>query len=149
MASSPFAESPAPCRTARRSRPDRNGSCFPAENADGLEQAKRAKPIGIGGVFRRFERDLHMRLRREIVDLVRLRFLHDADDIGRVGHIAVMQLEGNALLVRIMHEMVDALGVERRRTALYAVDRISLRQEKFGEIGAILSGRAGDEGHLT
>ena len=90
-----------------------------------------------------------MRLRREIVNLVRLRFLHDADDIGRVGHIAVMQVEGNALLVRIMNEMVDALGVERRRPALHAVHDISLRQQKFREIGAILAGDAGDEGYLT
>ena len=60
-----------------------------------------------------------------------------------------MQLERNALLVRIMHEMVDTLGVERRRTALYAVDDISFRKKKFGEIGAILPGCAGDEGHLT
>jgi hypothetical protein len=51
-------------------------------------------------------------LRREIVDLVRLRFLHNADDVSRVGHIAVMQLKGHPLLVRIMHQVVDALGIE-------------------------------------
>jgi len=65
---------------------------FPAEDTDGLEQAQRSEPVGIG-LFRGFERDLHMGLGREIVNLVRLRFLHDADDIGRVGHIAVMQVE--------------------------------------------------------
>jgi hypothetical protein len=36
-----------------------------------------------------------------------------------------MKLKWNALLVRIMDEMIDALGVEGGRTALYAVDRIS------------------------
>jgi hypothetical protein len=58
-------------------------------------------------------------------------------------------MEGNPLLVRIMHETVNAFGVEGRRTALYAVDHISLRQEQFGEICTVLSGRAGNEGDLS
>ena len=62
-----------------------------AENADGLEQAQRAERVGIGGVFRRLERHLHVALRGEIVDLVGLRLLHDADQVGRIGHVAVMQ----------------------------------------------------------
>ena len=111
------------------------GLGFPAQDTDGLEQAQRSKPVGIGGVFRRFERHLHMRLRREIVNLVRLRFLHDANDIGGVGHIAVMQVERDALFVRIMNEMVDALGVERRRPAFHAVYDISLRQQQFRQSG--------------
>src|SRR5262245_23522403 len=87
--------------------------------------------------------------RREIEDLVWLRFLHDTDNIGRVGYITIMQLEGNALLVRVVDEMVDALGVERRRTTLHAVDDISLGEKKFGQIGAILPGCAGDEGYFA
>jgi hypothetical protein len=54
-----------------------------------------------------------VRLRGEIVDLVRLGFLHDADDVGRVGHIAVVKIEGHALLMRIMNQVVDALCIER------------------------------------
>jgi hypothetical protein len=53
-----------------------------------------------------------MRLCRKVVDLIRLRFLHDADDIGRVGHVAVVHMEGHPLLVRIMNQVVDALGIE-------------------------------------
>jgi hypothetical protein len=53
-----------------------------------------------------------MRSRREVVDFIGLRFLHDADDVSRVGQIAVMQMEGNTLLVRIMNQVVDALGIE-------------------------------------
>src|SRR5260370_35347546 len=120
-----------------------------AEKADWLEHAQGAKSVRICGIFWRLERDLHMRLRREIIDLVRLRFLHDADDIGRVGYITIVQLEGNALLVRIVDEMVDALGVERRRTTLHAVDDISLGEKQFGQIGAILPGCTGDEGYFS
>jgi len=124
------------------------GLVLPAENADGLKQAQGDKPVGVGGVFRGFKRDLHMRLGREIVDLVGLGFLHDADDIGCIGDIAIVQLEGNALLVRVVDEMVDALGVERRRTTLHAMDDISLGEKKFGQIGAILPRCAGNESYL-
>ena len=55
-----------------------------------------------------------MRLRREIVNLVRLRLLHDPDDVGRVGHVPIVQMERNTVLVRIVNEMVEALGIERR-----------------------------------
>jgi hypothetical protein len=79
-------------------------------HANGFQQAQRPKSIGVGGVFRRLERQLHMRLRREVVDLVGLSFLHDADDVGRV---AIMHMEGNTLLVRIVNPVIDTLGIER------------------------------------
>jgi hypothetical protein len=55
-----------------------------------------------------------------------LGFLDDAEEIGRVGHVAIVQMKGDALLVWIMNEMVDALGIERRRAALHAVDAVAL-----------------------
>src|SRR5262249_31402697 len=110
---------------------------FPAEDTNGLEQAQCSKSIGVGRIFRRLERDLHMRLRREIVDLIRLRFLHNADDVSRVGHIAVMHMEGYPLLVRIMNQMVNTLGIEGRRTALDTMDDVSLGQKEFGKVGAV------------
>ena len=63
------------------------------QDADGLQQAQRADAIGIGGIFGRLEADLHMALRGEVVDLVGLRFLHQADQVGGIGHVAVMQEE--------------------------------------------------------
>jgi hypothetical protein len=47
-----------------------------------------------------------------------------------------------------MNEMVDALSVERRRPAFHAVHHISLRQQKFRQMGAVLAGRARDEGYF-
>jgi hypothetical protein len=88
------------------------GLVFPTEDANGLKQAQGPKSIGIGRVFWCLERYLHMRLRREVVDLVGLRFLHDADDVGRICNIAIVQMEGNTLLVRVMNQVVDSLGIE-------------------------------------
>ena len=51
------------------------GGLFHAENADRLEHPQRADRVGIGGIFRRLEADLHMALGSEVIDLVRLHFL--------------------------------------------------------------------------
>ena len=58
------------------------------EDANRLEQAKGAERIRIGGIFRRLETDLDMALRGEIVDLVGLDLLDNADQIRRIrsGH---------------------------------------------------------------
>ena len=96
------------------------------QDADRLEQSERAERVGIGGVFRRLEAHLHMALRGEIVDLVGLDLLDEANEVGRVGQVAIMHEEAGIRLMRIDVEMVDALGVERRRAALDAVDHVAL-----------------------
>src|SRR5262249_44458532 len=100
----------------------------------------------VGGVFRSLEGYLYMRLRREIINLVRSRLLHDADDIGRVRHVAVMQMERNSRLVGIVNQMIEARGVEGRGTALDAMRHVALGEQELGEIGAILPGGARDQG---
>ena len=127
----------------------KTGLASQAEDADGFEQAQSSESIGIGGIFRGLERNLHVRLRREIVDLVRLRLLDDANDVGRVGHIPVVQMERHAFLVRIVNELVDAFRIERRRASFHAVDDISLGEKKLGKIGAVLPGYAGDQRYLA
>ena len=72
-----------------------------------------------------------MALRGEIVDLVRLHFLDDADQRGGVGEVAVMQGEVEALLVRIVIQMIDAIGVEQAGAPLYAMHLIALAEQQF------------------
>src|SRR6476469_9292796 len=90
-----------------------------------------------------------MRLRRKRVDLSRLRLLHDADDVGRIGHVAIVQMERNTRLMRIVNEMVEAHGIEGRRAAPDSVDHVTLGKKKLGEVGAVLTRRAGDESHFA
>ena len=63
-----------------------------------------------------------MALCREIVDFVGLHLLDDANEIGRIGQITVMQLETDVLLVRVLVQMIDAIGIEGRRPALDAMN---------------------------
>jgi hypothetical protein len=61
-----------------------------AKDPNCLEQPQCTERIGIGGVFRSFETYLYMALRREIIDLMRLYLLHDADKARCIGHVAVV-----------------------------------------------------------
>jgi hypothetical protein len=73
-------------------------------------------------------------LRREIVDLVRFRLLHEANQIRRVRHIAVVKEEIRSLDVGIFIEMIHALGVERGRPPLHPMHLIALAEQEFGKI---------------
>ena len=85
---------------------------FHTENADSFQKTKRADGVGIGGVFRRLKTNLHVALGSEIVDLGRLGFLHDANKIGGVGQVTVMQCQADTFFVRVLIEVIHALGVE-------------------------------------
>jgi hypothetical protein len=120
-----------------------------AENADRLEQAQGTDGVGIGGVFGGLEAHLDMALGGQIVDLRRPHLLDDPDQAGAVGEVTVMELEADIGLVQVAVEVVDPSGVEGRGAPLDAVDFIALAQQQFGEIGAVLSGHAGDQCDLA
>ncbi len=76
----------------------------------------------------------------QIVDFVRLDLLDDADEIGGVGEVAVVQDEIAVADVRILIEVVYAIRVERRRAALDPVNNVSLAEKQLSQIGAVLAG---------
>ena len=85
-----------------------------------------------------------MALRREIVDLVGLVLLDEADEVGRIRQIAIVHEEARLVLVRIDVEIVDARRIERRGAALDAVDDVALFEQQARQIRAILPGDAGN-----
>jgi len=54
-----------------------------------------------------------------------------------------MQNQPPVGFVRILVEVIDAIGVEQRRAALDAVHLVAFLEQKFGKIGAVLAGNAG------
>jgi hypothetical protein len=84
-------------------------------------------------------------LRGKVVDLVGLHLLDDAQQAQRVGEIAVVQRDARLRIVELVIKVIDALGIERRCAALDAVDLLALREQEFGEIGAVLPGDARNE----
>ena len=107
--------------------------------------AQRAQRVGVGRVLGLLEGHRDVALRRQVVDLVGLHLLDDAHQAAGVGHVAVVQDEAAAGLVRILVEVVDPVGVEQRRAALDAVDLVALAEQELGEVGAVLAGDAGDQ----
>src|SRR6185437_4013061 len=80
--------------------------------AQRFEQAQGAYGDRLAGIFRHLERDHHVALRAEIVDLVGFDLLKDAAQRRAVGQIAVVQRKISAADVRIVIKMIDAIGVE-------------------------------------
>ena len=81
-----------------------------------------------------------MALRREVVDFVRLCLLDQANEIGRVGHVAVVQEVSVVGLVRVPIDIVDACCVERRRTPFHAMYPIAFGEQQPREICSVLAG---------
>ena len=97
-----------------------------AEEPDRLEHSQRSHRVDVGRVFRALERHGDVTLRAEVVDLVRLNFLEDARQVAAVGQIAVVQHEVAAAEVRILVDVVDPFGVQRRGATLDPVHLVSL-----------------------
>ena len=101
--------------------------------------------LRIGGVLRSLKADRHMALGTQIVDLVGLDLAEDAGEVGGIREIAVVQLQAGIWLVRILVDVINALGVEMRRPTLDAMDFIALLEEELRQVRAILARDAGDE----
>lgn len=54
-----------------------------------------------------------MGLCAQVIDLVGLHFRNDTRQVGTVGQITVVQFETGIVCVRILIDVIDALGVER------------------------------------
>ena len=66
-----------------------------------------------------------MALRAQVVDFVRLGFLDDAHQVAGVRQVAVVQLEVGVVHMRVLVDVVDALGVEAAGAAFDAVHDVA------------------------
>jgi hypothetical protein len=84
-------------------------------------------------------------LRSQVIDFIGLHRLEDPQHAGGIGHVAVMQDEAAASDVRILVQVIDALGVEERRAPLHAMDDVSLVEQELGQIRAVLAGDSSNQ----
>lgn len=104
------------------------GLFFQAKDTDGFEDAQGTDAVGVRGVFWRFEADSHVTHGSQVVDFVWLDLLDDANEVGGVGQVTVVQDEVFIVDVRILIQMVNTVGIEQGCTALDAVDDIAFTQ---------------------
>ena len=121
---------------------------FQTEYADRFQHAQRAQRIGVGRVFRFFERDGDVALCSEVVDFLRLGLLDDTDKAGGIRHVPVVQHQAALRVVRIAVQVIDALRIEKGSAALYAVDDIALIEQELGEVRTVLPGDPGNQCNL-
>jgi hypothetical protein len=107
------------------------GLFLQAEDADGLQDSQGPERVRIGRVFRGFEGHRHVALGRQVVDLVGLNFLDDPNEIGRISQVSIVQFQPHIALVGVLVQVVDAIGIERGRAALHAVDAVAFFQQQF------------------
>ena len=104
---------------------------------DRVQQAQAADRIHLGRVLRYLEGDGHVRLRGKIVDFFRLYATQQAVQVAGIGQIPKICVE-----IGVIEDVVDPLGGEDGASPHDGVNVISLRQQKLGQIGAILAGGA-------
>ena len=125
------------------------GLLLQTEDANGLQDAQGTHRIRVGRVLGRVERHRDMALGRQVVNLVGLHVLDDADQARAVGHVAVVQHKPTVVDVGILVEVVDAVGIEQRRPPLHPMHLVTLVEEKLGEVRPVLTGHTGDQSSLA
>ncbi len=117
-----------------------------ARGADRLQQPGGAKAGRLPGVLGDLERHLHVALGAQVVDLVGGDGPDQIDQRHRVGQVAVVQLQARHRLVRVLVDVIEPTGVERRGTPDDAMDLVALAKQQLGQVGAVLPGDARDKG---
>ena len=74
-----------------------------------------------------------MALGSQIVNLVRLEFIKKLYQLHRISQVPVMQRQ-----IRVIVDMVNAIGIETGGTADDAVDLVAFFKQEFSEVGAVL-----------
>jgi hypothetical protein len=125
--------------------PGKSASSFPSPGCGWPQAAQGTDAIAVGRVLGLFKAHGHVGLGRQVVDLVGLHFLNDAHQAGGVGQVAVMQHEVAVVDVRILVQVVDAVGVEQAGAAFDAMHLVALFEQELRQIGTVLAGHARDQ----
>ena len=110
-----------------------------ARHADCLQNPQDPDSVRVGRVLRLLKGDGHMGLGRQVVDLVWADLQHQADQVHGIRHVPVDQMEAVPLLLPLLQKMGDTLRRVRGAPAEEPIDLISLLQQKFRQIGSVLS----------
>ena len=115
------------------------------QDTDGFQEPQGTQGIGIGSILRFFKRDRDMGLGRKVIYFIGLDSLDDPDQAGGIGHITMMENEAAVLFVGILVQVIDPVCIEQRGPSLDAMNLISFFEQKFRQVGSVLSGYAGNE----
>ena len=95
------------------------------QNSNCLKKPERSKSVNVCRVLGAIEAYGHVRLRAQVVDLIGLSFLHDADEVAGVAKVSEVQLKARVLDMRVFVDVVNSLGVKKAGASLDAVDDVT------------------------
>lgn len=117
--------------------------------ADGFEEAESPGGDDVSCIIRNLKGNSDVGLGGEVVNLVGVDCIEPAAERGGVSEVSVMELHlGFMGIVGIDVDMVDALGIEVGGSSDEAVDFVASGEEEFGQVGAVLTSYAGDQGYF-
>jgi hypothetical protein len=111
---------------------------------NGLEAARDALRVELAGQHRLVPRRRHERHRREVVELVRSHRVYGLDERQLIEQVRLQ--EGH-----LAEQVLDAPHIRCAQTAHDPEDLVTLAEQQFGKIRAVLPGDAGNEcslGHV-
>lgn len=100
---------------------------FHTSSSDSIQHTKHTNTITIRSVFGHVEGNLHVTHCSQVVNFGWFHFRDDADKVGGIAQISIMQVELDSSLVTIFVDVVDATGVETRRTTDNSMDLVKKR----------------------
>jgi hypothetical protein len=121
-------------RGRRLINPDRR-----VDDAHRFEDARDALRVELARQHRLVPRRRHERHRREVVQLVRLDALEDADERQLIEQVPRNQRNPIA-------DVLDAPVVVGRESARETVDPVAALEEQFRQVRSVLAGNAGNQG---
>ncbi len=115
--------------------------------ASNTRKAPNASELAVYSGF--LERNRHMALGSQVVNLIRLHLLDNAYQTAGVRHVTIVQDKITIVNVGILIQVVDAVSIEQRSAAFNAMDNVALLQQKLCQVSAILSGHSGNQCNFT
>ena len=109
-----------------------------------VQQPDRSDGGCIAGELRDIEANPNVALSGQVVDLAGLSLSQYLGKRAGVAEIPIMQKEFRPLIVKILVDRINSLCVEAGGAPDDSVGLIPLGQQKFSQIGSILTGDAGD-----
>lgn len=70
----------------------------------------------------------------QVVDLIGLHLVDDVHEVGGVGQVTIVELQAHGALVAVAVDVVDALGVEARRSTDDTVHLVALQGRRTWRI---------------
>ena len=79
---------------------------------NGIEESECSDCSGIGGIFWDIKADTDMGLSGEVIDFMGLDFFDESGEAGSIGQIGIVQKKVSVLDLRVLVDMIDALGIK-------------------------------------